>query len=315
VAERAAKPASAAGSQAHSTPTSPAAEAGTFDRDTAVGRLASERREDGPADGASFAAQIAPQWCINGRPHGGYLAAIILRALLETVGDELRAPRSLTIHFLRAPKPGAARIEVAMERAGGSLSTLSGRIEQDGELIALALAAFSLARASIEVAELPMPEVAAQDPSREMPDWLSEQIERGLAPSFLRKLVLQPCEGARPFSGGEGPMRASAWVGLAEPARPLDAIALALFSDAHFPTPFVRLREPAGAPTIDLTIHFRAPLPHRASAGSAELCLARVRSRVIHEGFFEEDGVIWAADGTVLAQSRQLALLIGSGGG
>jgi hypothetical protein len=31
---------------------------------------------------------------------------------------------------------------------------------------------------------------------------------------------------------------------------------------------------------------------------------------VIHEGFFEEDGVIWDADGTVLGQSRQLALLI-----
>ncbi|HWX74368.1 MAG TPA: thioesterase family protein [Solirubrobacteraceae bacterium] len=309
MAKRAATAAGTPGAGTATPRVHPGEEAGAFDRDTAVRRLASEDRGDGRPGGASFAAEIAPEWCINGRPHGGYLAAIIVRALLETVADPLRAPRSLTIHFLRPPRPGAVRIEAATERAGGSLSTLSGRVEQDEEPIALALAAFSLPRASIEVAELPMPAVAAQDPSRQTADFLRERIDRGLAPSFLRKLVLQPRDGATPFSGSEAPMEASAWLGLAEASRPLDAVALALFSDAHFPTPFVRLSAPAGAPTIDLTVHFRAGLSDRADADSGDLCLARFRSRVVHEGFFEEDGVIWAADGTVLAQSRQLALL------
>jgi acyl-CoA thioesterase len=309
VAERGATAAGAPGAGAGGPRVPPAEAAGAFDRDTAVRRLASGERGDGRAGGASFAAEIAPEWCINGRPHGGYLAAIVVRALLETVADPLRAPRSLTIHFLRPPRPGAVRIETATERAGGSLSTLSARVEQDGEPIALALAAFSLPRASIEVAELPMPDVAAQDPSRQTPGFLSERIEEGLVPSFMRKLILQPRAGAPPFSGSEAPMDASAWLGLAEAGRPLDAVALALFSDAYFPAPFARLSAPGGAPTIDLTIHFRASVPHRADADSEQLCLARFRSHVIHEGFFEEDGVIWAADGTVLAQSRQLALL------
>ena len=55
------------------------------------------------------------------------------------------------------------------------------------------------------------------------------------------------------------------------------------------------------APTLDLTIHFRAPVAGngcwpttgRASAGGA----------------WEEDGELWGADGTLLAQSRQLALI------
>jgi hypothetical protein len=34
------------------------------------------------------------------------------------------------------------------------------------------------------------------------------------------------------------------------------------------------------------------------------------RSRLAHDGFFEEDGELWSRDGALLAHSRQLALLI-----
>ena len=288
---------------------------GAFDRDTALQPLPGEPGIDGSGPRVSFAAQLARDWCINGRPHGGYLAAILLRALTRAVDDADRAPRSLTIHYARPPVPGPVRIHAATERMGGSLSTLSARMEQDGEFVALALGAFSLPRASLEVAELPMPDVPEQDPTRATSAEVTARIDSGQAPAFLRKLVLQPRGGAAAFSGSDQPLEIRAWLGLAEGTRPLDAIALALFSDAHFPTPFSRLSEPAGAPTIDLTVHFRAADALRTRAVPAPLCLARFRSRVIHEGFFEEDGVIWSADGTVLAQSRQLALLLASAPG
>jgi hypothetical protein len=51
-------------------------------------------------------------------------------------------------------------------------------------------------------------------------------------------------------------------------------------------------------------------MPRNPEPDPDELCLARVRSGVVHEGLFEEDVVIWATDGTVLAQSRQLAILM-----
>ena len=88
---------------------------------------------------------------------------------------------------------------------------------------------------------------------------------------------------------------------------------MAFFADALVPAPFMRMSEPNAAPTIDLTCtsarRFRAP--GRPIPG--ELVLARVRGGVVHEGFFEEDTVMWSPDGSVLAHSRQLALLLGTG--
>jgi acyl-coenzyme A thioesterase PaaI-like protein len=286
---------------------------GTFDRDTAV----TLQEESESESERLFAAQVSPDWRAGRGPHGGYLAAIILRALTETVADPARsgewaggrAPRSLTIHYARAPEPGPVSIRTRIERAGRSLSTLSARMEgEDGSLIALALAAFSVPWPAQEIAELPMPEVAPPDPVRESGALLNKH-----APPFVRHLVLQPRMGAVPFTGSDHPMEIGGWLGLLEP-RPIDALSLAFFSDALFSPPFIRLTEPAATPTIDLTVHFRTPMPRvSGQAGDPdpdELCLARFSSGLVHEGFFEEDGVIWAADGTVLIQSRQLGIVL-----
>ncbi|HEY5389029.1 MAG TPA: thioesterase family protein, partial [Solirubrobacteraceae bacterium] len=140
---------------------------GSFDRDTAVTRL-EEASLDGQGERTvDFAADVSPDWRAGRGPHGGYLAAMLLRALMQTVADPLRAPRSLTIHYARAPKVGPVQIRVVLERQGRSLSTLSARMEQDGSLVALALAAFSVPWSAQEIAELPMPDVPPPDPERE----------------------------------------------------------------------------------------------------------------------------------------------------
>ena len=271
---------------------------GTFDRDTAVSLQQESESE------RLFAAEVSSDWRAGRGPHGGYLAAILLRALIETIADPARSPRSLTIHYARAPKPGPVSIRTVIEREGRSLSTLSARMEQDGALIALVLAAFSVPWSAPELSDLPLPQVEPAEASRE-----AGTLRAHGAPPFTSHLVLQPRIGSFPFTGSEQPMEIGGWLGLAEP-RPIDALSLAFFSDALFSPPFVRLTQPATSPTVDLTIHFRASLPRVTERDPDELCFARFSTGLLHEGFFEEDGVIWALDGTVLAQSRQLAIMM-----
>jgi acyl-CoA thioesterase len=264
-----------------------------FDRATAV---------EGLGDGR-YAATVASGWRAGRGPHGGYLAAMLLRALIEAVEDPGRTPRSLTIHYTRAPEPGPIGIEVTVEREGRSLSTLSARMVQEGKTTALALAAFSVPWESPGADELPPPDVAPPDAERRSTPGLFEG-----APEFTRHLVMQPRVGAIPFAGSGAPMQVGGWTGLPEP-RPVDALALALFCDAWFPPSFIALDVPAISPTVDLTIHFRHPIED-ANVDPAALCLGIFQTRLLHDGLFEEDGVIWAVDGTVLAQSRQLGIIM-----
>ena len=276
-----------------------------FDRDTAVWRESQSGSE------TVFGAEIASDWRAGRGPHGGYLAAMLLRSLIASVADESRAPRSLTIHYLRAPAAGPVQISTVIERQGRSLSTLSARMHQGGEPIAIVLAAFSMPWGGPEISDVRMPDVEPADPSREG----VKLIERG-GPEFARHLVLQPRMEGSLFGGDTQPMTIRAWIGLAEP-RVIDALSLAFFSDALIPAPYMRMSEPAAVPTVDLTVHFRARLhsspgiaASSAEGDPRELCLAQTTTELIHDGFFVEDGLIWAADGTLLAHSRQLAIVI-----
>ncbi len=79
---------------------------------------------------------------------------------------------------------------------------------------------------------------------------------------------------------------------------------VALYTDAWWPAPFSVMTTFAPAPTLELTIHFRArPRPGSATA------LVRFRADASIDGLFDEQGEVWDTEGRLLAQSSQLALL------
>jgi len=263
---------------------------GRFTADTSVTPLGS----------SAFEATVRRRWWVGRGPNGGYLAALMLRALTETVGDSARAPRSLTVHFLAVPEEGPVRIECAVERKGRSLSTLSARMLQGERVMALGLAAFSAPWPGTEYADTPMPDVRA-------PEDLG-RVEAGAGlPEFVANFDMRFAIGPRPFSGA-GPALTGGWLRLAEP-EPVDPVAVTAYMDAWVPAVFAYTSAPVGAPTIDFTVHFRAALP-RPDAAPEDFHLARFSSSVAAEGFWEEDGELWSRNGTLLAQSRQLALVL-----
>ena len=79
-------------------------------------------------------------------------------------------------------------------------------------------------------------------------------------------------------------------------------------TDAWAPAAFVALGRFVAAPTLDLTIHVRRPLPP-AGMAPEDYVLGRFTSRLSVAGVWEEDGELWSPGGELIAQSRQLALV------
>jgi acyl-CoA thioesterase len=113
--------------------------------------------------------------------------------------------------------------------------------------------------------------------------------------------------GSLPFTNATQAV-AGGWIRLnpAEGVAPVDHVLVAALTDAWTPPIFARVDQRVGVPTIDLTVHFRAPLP----AADAGWFLVVFRSQMAADGFVEEDGEVWTPDGRLLAHSRQLALIL-----
>ena len=250
----------------------------------------------------AYRAQLHTDWWVQRGPNGGYLGAIILRALIDAVGDSARAPRSLTVHYVSPPEEGAIDIDTTVERVGRSLTAVSARVVQGERLIALAMAACSKPRDAPEFCDLEMPSIPA-------PEAIEAREPPPEAPPIARRWDIRWAIGQPPFEGPTGHEAvAGGWIRLEEP-QPLDAAAMVAVADSWVPPLFSRTAEALAVPTIDLTVHFRSVLPHPAMQAD-DFALAVFRTNVAAEGFMEEDGQVWAPDGTLLVQSRQLAAIL-----
>jgi acyl-CoA thioesterase len=252
-----------------------------------------------PVGDDSLEGRIDPTWWTPRGPLGGYVMALMHQAMRSVVEDPARQTRSLTVNFTRTPKEGPVVLRPRLERSGRSLSTVTARLEQDGELLGLAIGSFSGPWPGPELSESPMPEVEPPEGR----DVLAVDLPGREPPPFTQQLTMQHRIGA-PFFSKADRAETGGWLGLRE-EREVDAATVLVLADAWFPAPWPRLDALAPAPTIEMSVYFRAPLPQPDS-----LLLGRFRTRLIRDGFFEEDGALWTPDGTLIAQSRQIGLLL-----
>lgn len=248
---------------------------------------------------ASFAGTVTDRWDIAGNPNGGYLLSFAVRGLAATLTKP--DPLTLTAHYLRRPDKGPVRVEIEPIRAGRSLATGTARLVQGGSERVRVLATFGdleAAAGATAVREGP-PDLPPPDACLTRGDELSPFPD---PPEIFRRLDLRlHPETGWPRGQGTGVAHVEGWVRFAD-KRPPDVMSLPFFADA-FPPAVFELAPAAWVPTIELTVHVRA----RPAPGWLQ---GRFQTRHLIGGYLEEDGELWDSTGRLVAQSRQLAMLL-----
>ncbi len=252
-----------------------------------------------PVGEGRYRAVIDGTWDGPVAPNGGVLAAIMVRAAEAELGSQAPAARTISVQFLEAPAHGPVEIAVEILRAGKRVSVCDVRMRDANRLIAqmtLVCSASRAAQRSLARGVPPAPHFEAV-----------ERFEAGGvpgAPPLFSQVERRPIFGGAVFSGAAEAV-SGGWMALRDDDAPLDAARLCALCDLWLPAIFAWLTAPAGAPTLQLTVYLRSTEPPVRGP-----VLARFETRNIQEGHFEERGELWSSEGTLLAESQQLALLI-----
>ncbi|MFG3194711.1 thioesterase family protein [Streptomyces sp. NPDC048208] len=263
-----------------------------FDRDTEV-----VRREPGVYD-----IDLSAGWTIINAVNGGYLLAVLGRALADTLPHP--DPFTVSAHYLTASQPGPAVVRTETVRSGRTLSTGQASLFQydaegnEVERIRVLASYGDLAALPDDVRTTAVPPAIppldrclgpADGPAPvDGSSAITERLVLKLDPATVGWAVGAP--------SGKGEMRA--WFGLAD-GRDADPLSLLLAVDALPPTAF-EIGLTGWVPTVELTVHVR----HRPAPGPLRVSIT---TRNLAGGFLEEDAEVWDSEDRLVAQSRQLA--------
>ena len=263
---------------------------GTFEFDAAIALS---------GEGPVFGALLDGRWDGQASTNGGFLLALATRA----IGAVLPFPDPVVVSgfFLRPGTPGPAEIRTEVIQTGRTTGFGQASLYRDGKQVLRATAAYTdldaaAARDSRSYAGGQLPD---QPPPEECqvlhrvivpPITLVDRIEYRVAelPSWVTRT---PPSGNPVYEG---------WMRFADGREP-DLLSLPMFVDAVAPAGLeLGLRRMT---TVELTVHLRA----RPAPGWLAF---RTLTRYLEGGYFEEDAEIWDSAGRLVAQSRQLALVL-----
>ena len=246
-----------------------------------------------------FEGVVTDQWNIGDNPNGGYLLSLVLRALVASLPHP--DPLTVTAHYLRRPELGPVTIAVQPLRSGRNHSSATAAFVQGGTERIRVVATFGDLALSSGPTELRQDRPVLPPPER------STRRPEGFDPfppaAELLSRVDVRLDPATGWLHGDhsGQARNDGWARFAD-GRPADTLSLPLFADV-FPPAVYGLLPAAWVPTLELTVHVRARPAEGWLQGSFE-------TRYVENGYHEEDGRLWDTTGRLVAQSRQLAVLL-----
>lgn len=230
-----------------------------------------------------------------GKPNGGWVLASLIRA--SSMGFDVGRPAVAAITYFASPEPGTtALIETSAVKLGRRVQTVRASMAAGGRPLAEATTNFvrdhhGLTQQLGSAPDLPDP--------RSLPDPRTLGLpSEGLFGQIEYRIATIPGWATGQHSGDP---TIELWQRL-DDGQPIDWPALGLLCDAA--PPAVLELATVASMTVQLTVHLhRLPRPDTWVG-------TRITTRHVVDGFHEEDVELWDEDGHLLAQSRQLAIIL-----
>lgn len=252
-----------------------------------------DRVEDGSG---TYDTRLDARWQGGFGFFGGYVAAILTRALADIASTEHQL-LTITVTFLERATPGAAVVRTGIERRGANLIAATAVLEQDGRRIARASAVTCPThRDGPRFVDRQAPRVP---PAEACPVWRPTELE---TLPILDRYELRTALNGELGAGAEV-VETAGWAKLAVPA-PLDTALVVFLSDTFMPPIMAKEAGRIVVPTVELQVSFRVPLPSPASADAWYLC--HLRSEFAGASYLEQSGDVWTEGGQLLARMRHL---------
>ncbi len=254
-----------------------------------------------PIGPGRWSTHLSSKWNIGDNSNGGYALMPVLRAMAELVDQP--DPVTVTTHFFR-PGRGDTDGEVVAEvvRQGRSFTSATGSLLQEGKSRLTVLAAFGdlggTAPSEREIAP-PPPEMPPPEECH-----LRSGTDQGLDLPIMQRteVRVRPEHG---ITGGHEAAELDGWIRFAD-GTPPSPLSLPFFTDAFPPSVFSLFGRVGWVPTVELTVHVR----RRPAPGWLQ---ARLECDDLYDGRLIESGRIWDSTGALVAQSRQIGLLLEEG--
>lgn len=253
-----------------------------------------------PAGDGRYAVHLDPGWRIGTKPNGGYLLAVLARAAVAAAGSaELPHPAAVSAHFLAAPDPGPAEVEVVVLRRGRSAAQARATLVAGGVRCVEALVTCGLLPAaappywtSVRPPELPPEEACFPVPDADprFPVPMFSEVGLRMDPASAGFAIGRPA--------GVGELRGWARISPADP----DPYAVLVALDCLPPATFDLGLTGSWVPTLELTAYLRAlPAP-----GPLQV---RQRARLVTDARVDEECDVWDSTGTQVGSAHQLAAI------
>ncbi len=246
---------------------------------------------------------------VGNTPHGGYLMAIMHKALTNILPHSTAISSSVQYLDRIDAKPFELEVETFKTSRGSSSGIV--KLKQDDRICTTftgTCSDFEFMKGYDDL-QKPLPKIFKDKDKKDYVKMNYDKISKGFTPAFIQQLecLIHPDHAwwnrDEVIDNTDNEARCSAFLEM-KGGTP-DQFCLSFYSDILPPVVSNKYGPLGWIPTITLTTHIRQ-LP------STSEVYADFKASDINKGYFEQDCNIWDLDGNLVASSRQLTRILKS---